>query len=145
MRKSLLLAGLVMAAPAWSCNQGDLAGRWNLFVEDFSCLMTVQPDGRVTAGQCQQMGEDPDDRATRDPVRGRLKMQADCRVTGRLNTARGDGRDVRLVFGQTRLATDLRTWHGLTYVGVGSSPAFDLGNDDSVSGEYRRFSAVYID
>ncbi len=145
MRKLLTLTGLILASPAWACNQGDLAGRWNLFVEDYSCSLTVQPDGRVNGGQCQQMGEDPDDRTTKDAVRGRLRMQNDCRVTGRLNTTNREGRDIRLTFGQTRLSPDAQSWHGLVFVGAGSSPAFDLGNDDIVSGDFRRFSAVYID
>ena len=122
MRKAIFITGLMAALPAWSCNQGDLTGRWNLFYEDFSCLMTVQPDGRVTAGQCLQLAEDPDRAGNRDAVRGRLKVQADCRVTG-----------------------DLGALHGIVYVARGEGSGIDIGSPETFSGDYANFSAVLVD
>ena len=145
MRKAILITGLMAALPAWSCNQGDLTGRWNLFYEDFSCLMTVQPDGRVTAGQCLQLAEDPDRAGNRDAVRGRLKVQADCRVTGKLNTTDRDNRKVRLSFGQTRMTGDLAALHGIVYVARGEGSGIDIGTTETFSGDYANFSAVLVD
>ena len=144
MKKMVLLLSLA-SAPAMACNQGDLAGRWNLFVEDFSCLMTVQQSGKVNAGQCVQMGEDPDDAKSREAVRGNLKVQPDCRVTGQLNTEDRDGRDLKLKIGQSRLGQSSGVWQGVIFVGRTSSPAFNLGDDVIVSGEYARIGAVLVD
>ena len=142
--KKFALVLCLASAPAMACNQGDLTGRWSLFVQDFSCLMTVQADGKVSAGQCIQMPEDPDRSNTRASVRGRLKVQSDCRVTGRLNTKDRELRDVRMNFGQTRLGPSAESWIGQAYVGRTSSPAFNIGDDMIVSGEYSRFDAVYV-
>ena len=145
VRKAIFITGLMAALPAWSCNQGDLTGRWNLFYEDFSCLMTVQPDGRATAGQCLHLAEDPDEAGSRNPVRGRLTMRADCRVTGRLNTRDRDDRSVRLTFGQTRMSQDALALHGVVHVGRSSGQGIDIGSPDTLDGEYANFTAVLVD
>jgi len=144
--KKIAAALCLASAPAMACNQGDITGRWNFMVQDFSCLMTFAADGKITGGNCLQMAEDPSNAGNREPIRGRLKMQADCRVTGKLNTTDREGRKIVLSFGQTRMALSRETLLGLVHVGRGPSGGLNVpGADETITGDYERFLAVFVE
>lgn len=144
MRK-LALALTLVSAPALACDQAGLAGRWNLMFDDKSCEMTVEADGRVKKGSCSHMADDPEGTIVKNPVRGRLKVLSACRVSGSLKTENREGTELRMLVGPSRLGVGLEHWHGLVWVGRKNSNSIEgFGPSDEYTGDYTRFSAVYI-
>lgn len=144
MRK-LAIALCLVSSPVLACNQGDLVGRWNLFVGEYSCELVVDPNGRVNRGQCVHMAETATGAVARNPVRGRLTMQNACRITGNLNSVNREDRDIKLTIGQSRMGPNLDYWQGLAHVGVKSgSGLIGIVEPEYTSAGYETFSAVYI-
>ena len=112
MRKFAVVLCLV-STPALACNLGDLAGNWNMLFDDYSCQLTVATDGKIGKGQCIQMPLTPDASATRSAARGRLKMLANCRVTGSFNITNRAGNRIKVSVSQSRLGSDHQYWQGL--------------------------------
>jgi hypothetical protein len=148
--KKLVLAFLMFSTPALSCELNNLAGRWNIFFDQFSCLMTIANTGKITMGQCTHMPyPDPTAQAVRNPVRGRLRMPADCRVTGKMETVVRNSASLTMVIGQSRLSSDYQHWQGLGFVEVDASivklgPLFGGSDVNTNPGEYVQFSAVRV-
>ena len=147
--KRFILAGLMFATPAVSCELNDLAGRWNIYFDQFSCLLTISNTGKISKGQCTHMPyPNPAEQAVRNPGRGRLKVLSDCRVTGKVETeTRGNG-SLKMTISQSRLSGDYQHWEGLGFLEVDTS-IVDLGplfggsdRDTSSPGEYVQFSAL---
>ena len=146
--KKFAVALCLVSTPAASCNVEDLAGNWNMLFEDYSCQLTVAADGKIGKGQCAQMALTPDATATRSPARGRLKMLANCRVTGSFNMTNRAGTRLKVSISQSRLGLDNLYWQGLLSQQNLDEP-FDFGpvfggseGSDAGNLEYSNFSAV---
>ncbi|MEH6586006.1 MAG: hypothetical protein V7720_05575 [Halioglobus sp.] len=146
--KKLAMVFCLVSAPVFSCNLDDLAGRWNMIFDEFSCELTVASNGKISKGQCIHMPHpNPDAAVTRSAVRGRLKMLANCRVTGKLSTKTRGGDELKVSISQSRLGSDHRYWQGLLYqdpqqVFVDVGPLFGEEPVDVYDGKYSNFSAV---
>ena len=146
--KKLAIVFCLVSAPVFSCNLNDLSGRWNMVFDEFSCELTVASNGKINKGQCVHMPyPDPDAAVTRSAVRGRLKMLANCRVTGKLSTKTRNGDELKVAIGQSRLGSDHNYWQGLLYQDPRREfedlgPLF--GEEAAVvnDGKYSSFSAV---
>lgn len=110
MKKITLLLA-ILSGPAYACDMSDVAGKWNLFFEQASCNLVIANDGKVVRSSCKYGLEDPES----IPIKGRLKMQVGCRITGKLRldyiSPFGELSN-KIAIGQSRVNLDMGFWTG---------------------------------